>query len=360
MPSESTSDIWTVGPSALFPSVSGYVAEAFSLGIPSISHRSKGFQDIVAATIVSLRKLLGVPADYEIFFLSSGTEGMERIIENIVRETSAHIVYGAFSKRWEVISKELGRKTETLTAADGAVPDLQNVSFSDAAEIICVTQNETSMGSAIRPSAIEMLRAKYPDVLIGVDIVSSAPIAEVEFKDIDCAFFSVQKCFGLPAGLGALIVSPRALAKAEDLSAKTSIGSFHSFLELKKYAERNQTPETPNVLGLYLLMKVAGEMAEEIQELRSTTKVRAGQLYNLFEESSVLNPFVQDPSARSVTTLVATVKGGSLPVIQALKERGIVVSSGYGFHKENHIRIGNFPAHSEEEFERLCKALESI
>jgi len=360
MPSEPEHHIWTVGPSALFPSVARHLNEALASGVPSLSHRSRAFEEIFQGAVLSLKKLLSIPEEYRVFFISSGTEGMERIIQNTVLSRSGHITNGAFSRRWEKVSKELGRETESFSAPDGEAPNLEDVSFSDGVELICITQNETSMGSAVRPSSIAGLRARHQSALIGVDIVSSAPIVEVPFKDIDYAFFSVQKCFGLPAGLCALVVSPRALARAGELSLKASIGSFHSFLELQKYADRNQTPETPNVLGVYLLMKVASEMAEEIVELRSKIEVRAGQLYRIFEESSVFNPFVQNPSARSTTTLVAAVKGGSLPVIQALKEKGIVVSSGYGSNKENHIRIGNFPAHSDEEFDGLCRALESF
>lgn len=352
---------FTVGPSEIFPSVAGYMAEAMELGIPSISHRGKQFEELFRSVEASLKALFGLPDGYRVFFVSSGNEGMERFIENCVREKSGHIVYGAFSKKWSKISRDLGRKVEIAAFPDGEAPDIAATAFSPDTEGICITQNETSTGGMIVSSAIAALHARYPDALIGVDIVSSAPIVELDFSAVDYAFFSVQKCFGLPAGLGVLSVSPRALAKAEGSAKTGSIGSYHNFVELKKWADIGQTPETPNVLDIYLLSRVLKEMlAGDIAAMRRTVADRAARLYALCESNSVYTPFVQDVACRSLTTPVLVVEGGSPRVISALKERGIMVGSGYGENKEKHIRIGNFPAHTEENFATLLSALRSF
>ena len=352
---------FTVGPSEIFPSVAGYMAEAMELGIPSLSHRGKQFEELFRSVEISLKELFRLPDGYRIFFVSSGNEGMERFIENCVREKSGHIVYGAFSKKWSKISRDLGRKTEIATFPDGETPDVAGAVFSPDTEGICITQNETSTGGMIASSDIAALHMRYPDALIGVDIVSAAPVIELDFTVVDYAFFSVQKCFGLPAGLGVLIASPRALMKAEESAKTGSIGSYHNFLELKKWGDIGQTPETPNVLDIYLLSRVLQEMlAEDVAVMRRTIADRANRLYALFKSNPTYTAFVRDSACRSLTTPVLVVEGGSPRVTSALKEKGIIVGSGYGENKEKHIRIGNFPAHTEEHFSALLSALGSF
>ena len=82
------------------------------------------------------------------------------------------------------------------------------------AEVICVTQNETSTACMVPEQSLVNLARRYPEKLMAVDVVSSCPDARVDYSLVDCAFFSVQKCFGLPAGLGVLMVSERAMSRS--------------------------------------------------------------------------------------------------------------------------------------------------
>ncbi|MBV9349183.1 MAG: aminotransferase class V-fold PLP-dependent enzyme [Patescibacteria group bacterium] len=348
---------FTVGPAKLYPGVVAYATEAFERNIPSISHRGEEFAGYYRGAASKLRSLLGMPQDYEVFFLGSATEAMERIVENCVEEKSAHVVHGAFSRRWEKMSYELGRKPEKAAVPEGHIPDLKNISFSSDVELICVTQNETSTGGELRFADIADLHQRHPDALIGVDIVSSAPIAEVDWSAVDMVFFSVQKGFGLPSGLGVLFVGPRAMAKALSLSERMSIGSYHTFLELKKYADQGQAPETPNILGIYLLDKVLADMEKiGVRALRKGVEQRAEKLYS-FLEGSPFAPFIKEKDGWSRTTIAAEIPGGSARLIEHLKGKGFMLGTGYGENAEHHVRIGNFPAHTDEEYNALISAL---
>jgi phosphoserine aminotransferase len=48
---------------------------------------------------------------------------------------------------------------------------------------------------------------------------------------------------------------------------------------------------------------------------------------------------------------------GLKELLENLKEKGLIVGSGYGENKDNHIRIANFPSHTKENVERLIKEL---
>lgn len=350
---------FTPGPSQLYPTVEKHLKYALEKQLFSISHRSVDFQNIYNETVSNIKKLFTVPKDHSVFFLSSATEAMERIIENGVEKKSFHLVNGAFSSKFFQISQDLKKQPEKFEVEAGKGFDVNSINITKNTEVICITHNETSTGVAVPVDDIYSLKKRHPDSFIGVDIVSSAPYVTIDAAKIDYLFFSVQKGFGMPSGLGVLIVSPIAMEKSIYLAKKgTNIGSYHNFLQLEKYALKSQTPMTPNVLGIYLLGKVSGDMLKKgLKTIRKETEEKAGMVYRLAENHELLSPFVADKNNRSKTVIVINVKGGSEVLIKKLKEKGIVVGKGYKQFKEEHIRIANFPTHSTSQMAKLVKLL---
>src|SRR5262245_43391190 len=121
---------FTCGPTQLYPTVSAHLIDGLKHNSFSLSHRGNQVMEYYDGAATGLRTLMNIPADYEIFFISSGTEGMERAIQNCVEKVSGHVVDGAFSRRWLTTSQQLGKKTENLTVPDGSVPDLTKAHFS--------------------------------------------------------------------------------------------------------------------------------------------------------------------------------------------------------------------------------------
>lgn len=350
---------FTVGPSQLYPTVRKHIHSALTHNIPSISHRSEDFQQLFFQSTHHLKKLLSIPAEYSVFFTSSGTEAMERILQNCVDKTSVHFVNGAFSDRFFQTAQELRKNPIKIEAEYGKGFDAVQYTIPDT-ELICVTQNETSTGVAIPPEDIYTIADEHPNSLISVDIVSSAPYVDLNYHKLDCVFFSVQKGFGLPAGLGVMIVSPRALEKSKYLENKGQVtGTYHSFSQLEKYAKENQTPETPNVLAIYLFSKVLDDMLKiSIGTIRESTDDKAERLYTFFKHNQDFTLLVKDGHYQSKTTIVIGVNKGSKNIIEYLKCLNIHVSSGYKDLKNTHIRIANFPTHSAKQIELLLHSLE--
>lgn len=349
---------FTPGPSQLYPTVADHMRVALEAGIFSISHRSKEFEAIFAETTDELKRLLGIPDSHSIFFAGSATEWMERILENCVQKTSFHFVNGAFSKRFFEIAQELKKEPHVLEVPAGQSFDFEQASIPSDTELICCTHNETSTGVALPMESIYALKERYPEALVVVDIVSSAPYVTIDWARIDAAFFSVQKGFGLPAGLGVIILNERCLARARQLESQGSpVGSYHRFSALTKYAAKRQTPETPNVPGIYLLGKVCADMNRlGIDSIRRDTETKARLMYDFFDRHAALHPFVKDLKARS-NTVLAIDTAQPQAVKKALAESGFIVGSGYGAHKDSQIRIANFPAHSLEVAEQLLTKL---
>jgi phosphoserine aminotransferase len=209
---------------------------------------------------------------------------------------------------------------------------------------------------------IHTLKKKYSHTLFAVDMVSSAPYPAIDFTLIDSAFFSVQKGFGMPAGLGVWIVNDKCLQKAETLKQKgLSVGTYHSLSSLWSKFKTFETPATPNVLGIYLLGKIAEEMNRTgIETIRRETEQKAAMVYTYLKNSTGLTAFVDNADHQSQTVIVAEVANGSTDLIQRLSATGNVVGSGYGSYKEKHIRVANFPAVSLEQTNNLIAQMQGI
>ncbi len=344
---------FTVGPSKLYPKVEEYIRMAIKEQVPSLNHRGEKFHVLFTETVSLLKTLLNIPQDYQIFFITSGTEAMELMIKNTVIQKSTHLITGSFGERFYEIAKELGKKPKKMYWESIKKENLQS------SELLCVTQNDTSTGEGISMEEIYKLKRKYKNLLIAVDCVSSLPYEDLNYKYLDGVFVSVQKGFGLPAGLGLLILSPKAIKKSQTLlKNKKSIGTYHNFPTLLSYSLKRETPETPNVLGIYLLNKVLNDMLKKgIRKIREETEEKANLIYNYFEKNNNYSIPVNDKNLRSTTTLVINVKKGSKKLLDFCKSKGIIIGSGYGVNKDKQIRIGNFPAHSLQDFKNLVKII---
>lgn len=349
------------GPSQLYFTVEDHVRAAFREGIPSLSHRTSEFEIISKRATEGIKELLGIPAHFHVFFTSSATEIWERSIENLVASKSLHLVNGAFSKRYFEIAAQLGKSPKKIEAPAGHGFSM-DIAHEDGVELIALTHNETSTGVSLPMNFINQYREQYPDALIAVDSVSSLPYPQFDFSKIDSLFFSVQKGFGLPAGLGVWIVNDRCIAKSEELLSKgISIGSYHTLPSLLQHGKKNQTPETPNVLAIYLLGKVVEDFLRRgITIIRRETEYKAAILYQALSTHGLMSPFVTEPTHRSSTVIVAQCGEHTKTIAQQLASAGLQAGDGYGDKKTSQLRFANFPAHSKEQFEKLVDELEKI
>jgi phosphoserine aminotransferase len=350
----------TPGPSENYFVVEEAIKEALQNKVTAISHRSKDFKAIFEHTVTQLRELLQIPSDFSIAFTGSANEIWERILQNCVEKESFHLVNGSFSKKFYEFAEQLNLNPSKYEVDFSKGFLVENINVPNSAELIAVIQNETSSGVQFPIENIANIREQNKGKLIVVDAVSSLPYANLDFSLIDSLYFSVQKGFGVPAGLGVWIYNQKMIDKAKNLQTKgKSIGTYHSLLELDKYAKDNQTPETPNVLAIFVLGKVIEAMNKKgIAMIRRETDYKAELLYHTLEQSEFLSPLVTEKSQRSKTVIVANVeKGTSSDVVAFLEKKGIIIGKGYGSFKDSQIRIANFPTHSKELMEQVADFL---
>lgn len=359
---------FNVGPSKVYPQVRDFLQDAYSENILSMPHRSQMFMDMVKKTIFLLKQKLQIPTQYTIVFASSATECWEMIAQSLVTKKSYHLINGAFGEKWYDYTHYIHRSIEKHYFDINENLDVSQVqTFFAFAErrtgkaeleenaLICFTQNETSNGTQIPMKSVEAIHQLFPRQLIAIDATSSMAGISFQWRSADIWFASVQKCFGLPAGLAVMVLSPRAVARVAEIGEKKH---YNSLSKVCENIEKFQTTHTPNVLGIYLLMRVL-EDAPAIKDMEVGIKSRAKQWYQLFEKHPYFKTLIHNEAVRSDTVIAVKAQTEHLPILQErAKKAGFILGNGYGKWKDNSFRIANFPAITNEEFLKLRNFLE--
>lgn len=344
------------GPSKVYDKLPQYMQNAYEAGILSANHRSAVFMNLYQETETLMREKLHVPDDYKLLFTSSATENWEIITQSIVQSASYHIFSGSFGKKWFDYAKHIEPKTSSLKIDADETINLDKLEISDIYDLIAVTQNETSNATQVKNETIAAIAHRFPEKMIAVDTTSSMGGIELDFKVADIWYASVQKCFGLPAGLGILLVSQRAIAKAKD---KGEMGRYNSLNFMLENAANYQTHYTPNVFGIYLLKRVLQDMPE-VQHIDAQTKTRMRSLEDTIAKTSKFRMLIQNPEARSSTVLAVSGRQEHISEVKKNAEKeGMQLGSGYGPLKPTSFRIANFPAFTEEELNKLMQFLKA-
>lgn len=338
------------GPSKVNNKLEKYFHDALLDGVLSINHRSSEFEDIYEKCVRALKEKLEIPEDYTVLFTSSATECWEIIAQSLIEKSSFHLYNGAFGKKWFEYTRQLKPDVQGLQFDMQKVVDIKNLSLPVSPELIAITQNETSNGTALDNSTIKTLREQYTDTLIAVDATSSMAGIQLDFPNADVWYASVQKCFGLPAGLAVLICSPKAVAKAQSIDERGHYNSLASMIEISR---KNQTTYTPNVLNIYFLMRVMTD-ALSINETTAKVTARYKNWLDFFAQFESVQLLIEDDRVRSRTVLTLTSSDEEIKSIKSTaKKAGIILGNGYGDLKSSTFRIANFPAIKSKEIELL-------
>lgn len=341
------------GPSKVHPEALDFIQEAFQQGIVSINHRSVRFEALLKDTLEVLHAQWNIPSDYTIYFVSSATEAWEIVAQSLIEKQSLHIYNGAFGKKWAHYAQQIYPSTQSI--AFDAQASLASINLPSLYEIdtICLVQSETSNGTGQTIS-----RAPFGEALIAVDATSSMGGIELPWKEADVWLASVQKCMGIPAGLGMMICSPKALARAEKLGRKLH---YNDVLLMEENRRRFQTHYTPNVLSIYVLNRLT-HMLPNLRIIDAQTRQKL-KIWEQFWNSNTtwgLNCLIENPALRLPTVLALKGKPEQIQLIQkTCLTAGIELGKGYGEWQANTVRIANFPSHTENDIQTLIQLLKN-
>ena len=331
---------------------------------PMIDHRSPEFKALYASVTENLRYLFQTESD--VFVLTvSGTGGVECMVGNTVNPGDKIVVpvFGLFSERLkEAISRKGGRPVE-LPSRWGAAPTADRIKKTVEEErdtkAIAIVYNETSTGVSVRDLPEIGDIAKENNLLLLVDAVSVLGGDElpVDKWGVDICVTASQKCVACPPGLALFSVSDRAW----EVIGETERPYYFDMVEMRRYAERKETPFTP-ALPLFFALDEALEMIsrEGLENRFERHKGCSNAFYDALEAMG-LAPF-PDREVRSNTVIAFNKPSGidNAEVRRVMSDRyNVVIAGGAGKLKDAIFRIGCMGIVSETETLLTVNALEN-
>src|SRR2546426_5577808 len=234
-------------------------------------HRSSAFPELATGLFRDLRKVFKTTTGQAFIFPATGTGGWEAALVNTLSPGDRVLAprYGQFSHLWIDLAQRHGLRVDIIDVewGEGAPSDRigEILAQDQQHEIkgILIVHNETATGvtsdvAAVR-SAIDA--AQHP-ALLYVDGVSS--IGSIDFCmdewEVDLAITGSQKGLMLPAGLGIVCASPKALA-ARDQAKCPRV--FFDFGDMLKANATGYFPYTPSLPLLYGLRESLAILSEE-------------------------------------------------------------------------------------------------
>jgi phosphoserine aminotransferase len=331
------------GPSALHPYFEEAVQSAMSSGILSMNHRSDAFASLYKSCFNTLQDKWKIPKDYSLLFVSSATETWEIIAQSLIADQpSLHIYNGSFGKKSFEVAQRLTSNAHSFAFdynQELPIEQLQGYPF------INLCQNETSNGTAISNASLQQVRDKCPHSIISVDATSSMGGVYLDFSTADIWYSSVQKCMGLPSGMGIILINKKAI---DVIKRKNIKQHYNDFLNIITNAQKWQTTHTPNILNIHALAYTQAK-TNMIQQIEKKTITRKNKFTEYLPHLIFLTA---DKNISSSTVFTIQYDKVNELISSALKEN-IILGKGYGERKNNTFRIANFPSISDKSFKQL-------
>jgi aspartate aminotransferase-like enzyme len=338
-------------------------AETYAaMSAPMIGHRSKDFQNLYAEVQPMLRTAFGT--EQPVYLSTSSAWGiMEGSIRNLVRRKVLNCCCGAFSDKWYDVALACGPQAEALKVDWGQpiTPDqVEEKLGAGGFDTLTVVHNETSTG-VINPVAdiARRVKARWPDVLIIVDTVSSFSAVETPFDawGADVMLTGSQKALALPPGLSLFAASPAAIARA---AARPDRGYYFDFLEFKKNGENNMTPSTPCISTIYGLRHRLKSMFAEGLDHRYRRHAELNALTAGWVRRHGFDFFARDGYRSPSLTCVANNRNIDVASFVAILKRDhhIAIDGGYGKVKGKTFRVSNMGDESRESMTAVLAAMD--
>lgn len=340
------------GPSKIRPEQ----VQALDAGAATVlgtSHRQSTIKQIVGSIRAGLAEFLRIPDDYEIVLGNGGaTAFWDMACASLITRRAAFGVYGSFSAKFadSAASAPFLEDPVVYRCEPGGCRLPEYTEYVDA---YCWAHNETSTGVAAPVHRIA--GSLEQGALTIVDATSAAGALPVDISQTDAYYFSPQKAFGSDGGLWIAALSPAAIDRAYGIAQSTSLEGvlrwIPPFLSLKSAIEnsrKDQTLNTPAIATLIMLNEQLQWLNNNGGMAWATARCakNASLLYQWAEQSDYAHPFVADPALRSnsVVTIDLDDRINAKQVTAALRENGILDTSGYRKLGRNQLRVGVFPS----------------
>ena len=330
---------------------------------PMIGHRGEDFKNLYRAIYPGLQTLFGTKQP--VFLSTSSAWGvMEASIRNLVDRGVLCCMCGAFSDKWFDVAKRCGKEAAPLQVDWGKHIDQKAIDRQLATgkfDTVTLIHNETSTGVMNPLPEICCTLAKYPDVALVLDTVSSFSGVKIDMDalGVDVMLTGAQKALALPPGFSLFSVSRKAFARAEKIPNR---GFYFDFLEFKKQQAEWMTPSTPSIGHMHALQSKLDEIFDEGLEARFARHERTNALVHDWVRRTGFEFFAEEGFRSKTLTCVKNNKEiNVLELAKKLREKHhLVIDPGYGKIRGKTFRLSNMGDETKETVAHLLSCLDDV
>jgi phosphoserine aminotransferase len=245
------------------------------MSILEISHRSKAFEDILAAAEADIRALAGIPSNYKVLFLQGGASLQFSMVPmNLLGpgQTADYIDSGSWADKAIKEAKKVGTVNVAATTKGenySRVPDQSELKLTPGAAFVHMTSNNTIEGTEFK---------KLPDVG-DVPLVSDTS-SDMFSRPIDISrhaliYSGAQKNMG-PAGVVVVIIRDDLVQRSAEKKAVLA-----TMLNYAVQAENSSLYNTPPSFAVYALGLVMKWLLKQggLKAIAVANERKAAKLY---------------------------------------------------------------------------------
>jgi phosphoserine aminotransferase len=248
------------------------------MSLMEMSHRSRGFAEVIEAAQANVRKLMDVPDDYAVLFLQGGASLQFAMIPMNLRgegQTADYVDTGSWSTKAIKEARTAGKvnvawdgkKENYLRAPKESELDLTG----ESAAYVHICSNET-IGGVRYPTF-----PKTAAPLIA-DMSSEIMSRVVDIRQFAMVYAGAQKNLG-PSGLAVVVLR-------KDLAGRCP-ESVPIYLRYGTHIEKDSLYHTPNTWGIYIVKLVTDWIAEQggVAAVERVNEIKAKLLYDTLDAS---------------------------------------------------------------------------
>jgi phosphoserine aminotransferase len=248
------------------------------MSILEMSHRSTWFEDILNGAVERIRRLLGVPSDFDVLFIQGGASLQFAMIPMNFASGNAPVDYidtGTWSTKAIKEAKVLGRDVRVIASSEdrGYCYIPKEYTADENAGYVHFTSNNTIKGTqwAAFPS--------FGNIPLICDMSSDFMSRPFDIRPFGAIYAGAQKNVG-PSGAVVAIVRKDMLERTPD--------ALPSMLKYKTFVDHNSLYNTPSCFVIYaigLVLKWIEEATGGLEGVAERNRRKAKALYDVLDVS---------------------------------------------------------------------------
>lgn len=264
--------------------------------VMEMSHRSKEYEEIIAACESSLREVMGIPDNYKVLFMQGGASSQFTMVPlNLMNKSGKadYVVSGQFSNkayqeaaRYGDVSVVASSKDKTFSYIPKLTPDM----FRKDADYVHICFNNTIFGTTYHTIP------ETGDVPLVADISSFILSEPLDVSKFGLLYAGAQKNMG-PAGLTVVIVREDLLGNARE--------DTPTMFNYKTMADNDSMYNTPPTYSIYMCKLVLDWIKDlgGLTIMKERNEKKAKVLYDFLDSSELFKATAakEDRSLMNVT-----------------------------------------------------------